>query len=534
MSHPALTGRGKSAALHQPKLGVEALEDRRVPATLVGLTANGMLATFDSATPTTITRQVAVSGLRGGDQLIGIDYRPATGQLYGVGSGGRIYTLNSVSGVATIRARLAADPADTTSPFTAIQGTVFGVDFNPVPDRLRLVSNTGQNLRINVDTGLVTTDTPLAYGIADTNAGAAPAVVGSAYTNPDNDPVTLTTLYDIDFARDALVIQNPPNDGTLTTVGGLNVDSNRNIGFDIDASNTAYATLSGRNGSNLYTVNLATGAATVVGRVGASGPLLDVAVALPTEPVFAVTASNNLIGFNAPRPDVLTSKVAITGLRPGEVITAIDFRPATGRLYGLGTTGRVYSILPTTGVATRVFLMPDPADTSSPFTAFQGASFGFDFNPVVDRLRVVSDADQNSRVNIDAQTVTTDTALAFAAADTNNGANPNVIAAAYTNNVVGATSTTLFGIDSALDVLLTQAPPNDGTLNTVGSLGINVDTAGGFDISANGTAYAAFTVVGGTSSGFYTINLTTGAATLRGTIAGGELVVGLAVARPTV
>ena len=120
----------------------------------------------------------------------------------------------------------------------------------------------------------------------------------------------------------------------------------------------------------------------------------------------------------------------------------------------------------------------------------------------------------------------TDDPLAYAGGDPNNGANPNIVSSAYSNNFFGAPSTVLYNIDASLDILVTQSPPNNGTLNTIGALGVNTSDIAGFDISgSSGIAYAALEN-GGTSS-LYTINLTTGAATLVGAIGSGLSVNGL-------
>ena len=125
------------------------------PGDTFGLTSANRLVTFNRAAPAVRTA-VAITGLQSGEQLLGIDLRPGgmpAGELYALGSTGRVYTINITSGAATQKSQLAADSADATNPFTALDGAEFGVDFNPVVDRLRVVSNTGQNLRINVDTG---------------------------------------------------------------------------------------------------------------------------------------------------------------------------------------------------------------------------------------------------------------------------------------------------------------------------------------------------------------------------------------------
>ena len=126
--------------------------------TIVGLVEGNTLVTFDSARPGDLLSALPITGLTGGELILGIDFRPETGQLYGFGHlgapGVRLYIFDPVTGAATLVSTLAlaADPADTTDPYTDVFGTDFGVDFNPVPDRIRLVTDTGQNLRVNPDT----------------------------------------------------------------------------------------------------------------------------------------------------------------------------------------------------------------------------------------------------------------------------------------------------------------------------------------------------------------------------------------------
>jgi hypothetical protein len=242
--------------------------------------------------------------------------------------------------------------------------------------------------------------------------------------------------------------------------------------------------------------------------------------------VYGITSTGNLVQFNSATPGVIAKSVPVTGLQAGETLAGIDFRPATGQLYGLGSGSRLYVIDINTGAATQV-------GSSGAFTV-NGTSFGFDFNPTVDRIRVVSDADQNLRLNpITGGLAAADTALSYAAGDPNATANPNVVGSAYTNNFNGATTTTLYGIDSALDIVVTQNPPNNGTLNTVGPLGVNTTGIVGFDIQTDGggvnSAFASLSPGGGTTSSFYSINLTTGAATLVGSIGSGLSVNDIAV-----
>lgn len=228
---------------------------------------------------------------------------------------------------------------------------------------------------------------------------------------------------------------------------------------------------------------------------------------------------NKLVLFTSSDPGSV-EVVKITGLPRGETLLGIDRRPATGQLYALGKTSRLYTINTETGAATAI--------GSTPFTpALSGTRFGFDFNPTVDRIRIISNTGQNLRAHPDTGAVVfTDGSLAYATGDAGAGSTPDVSGSGYTNSVSPTPlTTTLFNIDARRDTLVSQVPPNDGTLNTVGGLGLNVTNNIGFDIAgSNGVAYASLQkkLKFGKSkrASLYTINLTTGAATLVGPIAG--------------
>lgn len=245
---------------------------------IVGLTLNNEIVRFDSASPSATFGTVAVSGLQAGERLLGIDFRPMTGQLFGLGSDSRMYTINVVTGAAT--------QVGTGQFSTLLNAANYGFDFNPTVDRIRVTGSNGQNLRLNPLTGgVAAVDTNLAYAAGDPNANVTPMVVGSAYTNNFNGATT-TTLYNLDLATGALVTQNPPNNGTLNTVGAIGVSFDMNTGFDISSqTGVAFASLNAGGITRLYTINLATGAATLVGSVGAG--LSDISVFIPSAPSVA-------------------------------------------------------------------------------------------------------------------------------------------------------------------------------------------------------------------------------------------------------
>jgi hypothetical protein len=484
--------RGLIAATLFCVLGVVATP--AVAATAFGLSTANQIVTFDTRTPGTPISAVAITGLQPGESALAIDLRPATGQVYLLGSTSRLYVVTPATGAAVAVG----------APFTpALSGTEFGFDFNPTVDRIRLVSDAGQNLRLNPDTGATVTppDTALNPG--------TPHVVGSAYIN-NVAGATATVLYGIDAATDQLVIQNPPNAGTLGVVGALGVDTADQVGFDITANDgIAYATLTVGGATSLFTINLTTGAATAIGAVS-GGPYRGLAVLGRGVPMVALRGGTELVRFHSATPAAILS-VAITGLQAGETIVGIDMRPANGQLYGVGSSSRLYLLNPITGAATAI-----GGVFSTPLS---GTRFGVDFNPAVDRLRLVSDTEQNLRINPVTGAVVTPVDLALNPAG-------NVVGAAYLNNVDGTAVTTLFDLDSAADQLLVQTPPNNGTLVAVGPVGVDFTSDVGFDISPlDNVAFAALSV-GGVSS-LYTIELGTGAARLIGPIGTGATVNGL-------
>lgn len=219
----------------------------------------------------------------------------------------------------------------------------------------------------------------------------------------------------------------------------------------------------------------------------------------PTQVFYALTTNNALTTYNAKDVRTQTARVNITGLGASETMLGIDFRPATGELYGVSSLSKVYIINIATGAARAV--------SATPFApVLNGTITSIDFNPTVDRLRIVTNRGQNLRLNPETgQVVATDT----------NVGSTSLSGIAYTNSYAGATSTVLYDIDPTAGKLYKQDPPNEGTLVSVGNLGVDLGINVDLNISADGANALAIGKVGD-STKLYTISLSTGKATLAG------------------
>ena len=541
---------------------------------------NNSLVAIDIANPTQLSPPLAITGVNVGDTLVGIDFRPNNGFLYGLGfnSGAgtvQLYAISHRTGVAT--------PVGATGTFVdaggnpvPIAGTSFGFDFNPSVDRIRVFNNVGQNFRINPNTGaFVDGDLGGAAGsVAGLNMdgainGATTSLDGAAYTNNMPNNGNITTLYTLGAADNAIFIQNPPNAGTQTmsmplTLNGNPLDFTSVNGFDIlpgvnaPVNNAAvvtgvgFAALSVGGVTSLYSINLVNGVAVQIGTLG-NGTFAVQGLALQGEvvpgglPAIGVTGTS-VVRFNTLTPGTVAMQTVTSGMVGGEVLVGVDWRPQTGQLFALGldvTNGTgsatLYLLDPQAGVATMIGAAGGIANGAGTPIDLDGAtSFGFDFNPTVDRIRVVTNNGVNFRINPNTATVTGDGPINGLPAGST-----GVTGAAYTNSfgqsLTGGVST-LYTLDAASDSLYIQNPPNNGTQTmrlavTLGGVPLDFTAAIGFDIPADvrvnasntaavGRAYAQL-VVGGLSR-LYTIELSTGAATLIGSIgAGGGGLAGL-------
>lgn len=258
------------------------------------------------------------------------------------------------------------------------------------------------------------------------------------------------------------------------------------------------------------------------------------------EMIYAVTNAQQLIQFNAGQPQVLLSSKPLRGLAPQERLLGIDYRVAKGQLYGLGVSGQLYRINTQDGSVSAV-------GTPSALPSEGAQEWGFDFNPTVDRIRVVNDAGFNLRLHPDTGAVVDGNAeqpglqfdgrLAFDAGDVNAGKLVAIVAAGYSYNKRDEKITTNYALEGRQGLLVHQGSkegvqpmisPNSGRLFTVGSLGLGTFERATLDVSdVSNTAYSA--ISRGGSSVWYRIDLETGRATRIGTIGGGAAVVGAAI-----
>lgn len=214
--------------------------------TALGLSGDRTLYRIEAATAT-VTDTLEVAGV---ERLLGIDLRPATGQLIGVTADFEIVEIDPETGEATVLSTMDKD-------LPIIGAAPVIVDFNPMADKLRFMSGR-VNHRVDVDSGAVTVDGRLAFDEMDMHAGEPPAIAAAAYVNSFGQP-DATAMYDIDSTIVALIQQVSPNDGTLAAIGKLGIDPSETYAFDIatDAAGTNTAWLVA--GGALHTVSLEDG-----------------------------------------------------------------------------------------------------------------------------------------------------------------------------------------------------------------------------------------------------------------------------------
>ena len=251
---------------------------------LFGLTTQNWVTVFDSATPGDTIGGGAVTGLQTNDVLVAMDYQPATGNVLLLGSQSNVYQLNSTNG-----ADFSATLLNTLDP--TLVGTSMAFDFNPAfmsGAFARIISDTNDNRVIGGADGMYlppVEKTDVFYAAGDANEGADPNIAGIAYDS-NIAGATSTQQYGIDASLSILTtVAN--NAGTLETVGGLGIAGSitNELGFDISgATGTAYASIQTGPNSQLYTVDLGTGSASIVGQIGSGDLIRDITTVPVPEP----------------------------------------------------------------------------------------------------------------------------------------------------------------------------------------------------------------------------------------------------------
>ena len=536
-----------------------------------GVTASNQFISFDSDNPGVIRSVMGLSGVTAGQTLVGTDFRPNTGELFGLGydasaaapaNNSQVYTINTATGAAT--AVGSAIRLELGGPMDQI---VF--DFNPTVDRIRVEGTNDNNYRLNPNNGaLAATDGMLAYAAGDLGAGQNPNVGTAAYTNSFVG-ATSTALFTLDHVLGYVSQQNPANAGVLLnsrvltgvngtpgggTSGAISPINDLDVYYNgMTNMNTAFlaaAAAATPNTSRFFSLGMLGAAsanqqATDLGMIGLGISVRDISVTLaPTSTVamnpgpvtgqlvYAV-AGGVLISFDSNNPGVIRSVVDVTGLTAGQTIAGLDFRPANGDLnvFGYNPTtqmGQLYTLNINTGVLT--------ATGSAGMTPLgsDASAIAFDFNPTIDRIRLVSGSNQtNIVINPNDGTFNQVTSLFYS--PNPGGSPPAASAVAYTNSLGTATSTQLYGYDQARNTLITIAN-SAGTSAIVGSSGITVNQAGGvdFDIftdpaTSNNSAFASASTGSGTNDNLYSVNLASGAFSLLGQVGNGSNLSGLAV-----
>lgn len=254
--------------------------------------SGGKLIRFEANSPGVVT---TIGTLKA--DIVGLDFRASDGQLYGyaakLGVGkDAVYRINTTTAALTMVTQSAPSMAT----------AVLGVDFDPVRDRLRVITDLGENHQVDPVSLTTLVDTRFSYVAGDEFAGGFPLLLDIGYAADG-------TLYGIDYLRDTLVRFEDPDAGTLRTIGKLGINTDRFTSFDIatvGGTTVAYASLGPsfdpRVANALFTVDLTTGAASRIGTFGASGvngiAVAPTAVAAPEPAAFPLL----LLGLVMLRP----------------------------------------------------------------------------------------------------------------------------------------------------------------------------------------------------------------------------------------
>jgi hypothetical protein len=470
--------------------------------------ASNTLYRFDTGDPTNPIAPTLIGPITGfagvGEGLSGMDFRPATGQLYALGTQGHLYLLDPVTAELQILATLNAP---------GLAGSR-AMDVDPRADKLRIISYTGANFLVDLSTFTVTTQTAVpgmnGGGLADLAFG--PNVRGATGSTIVAIDAVADVLYQIGNISDSN--GSSQASGTKTTIGSLGINVGANVGFDMVAnSNLAYLLAMVNGTAGLYRVSLTTGAATLVSTFPGMVGVRALAVYSQRQRIYAVTANNKLVtvdSHNASHAAANTPSVPVSfsGLQPNEQIIAIDVRPSTGVLYGFTDTSRLYTIAEPQGPQQSTVQATFVAAVAAPNDGF----VGMDFSPTTDRLWITNNASQTFVVNPTTGAVVT----------SSTAQNRRFVGLASTESVPGAAISRLLAIDATTHELVTMTPNLIQAVTTV-NLPITAIYPQGFDISPlDNAAFFSYSIQGQPESVLYALDTRAGGLLILGKIYSSE------------
>lgn len=507
--------------------------------------SNNILYSIDPVSPSRILDQIGISNIISGQELIGMDYRPSNGLLYALGYNNstktaRLYTINTQSGKAS---------AIIGSNISIDLQTPVAFDFNPTSERIRLIDAKQQSFILDPNNGgIAKSGLTVAYAATDSNAGKTAFIGSCAYTNSFTASSS-TKLYGYDDSLNVFCSITIEANGNLTahTLGG-------NTGFlknltdkttDIDIyyhpikkTNTAYFIANPGNASNdnLFLVDLKTGKASLIGGIGSGMPVQDLAIVIERktpvvngELIYGLTNNNDLLTFYSEDPSALVKFITMSGLLPNEQIVGMDFRPKDLALYGLGMkpgsdTAHLYKV----NFTSSTWQLVNSNIIKVSADRINEDIIGFDFDPISQKARIVSGSKVNIVLNVDSVTVSsTDNGLHFP----DPFQSVTVYTCAYTNSYsTPASTTSLYTLDQATTSLALCDTPQNGLLNTIGSL--KLDTTGVVLLSSDmdivyepklkkNLGFMTAFLSSDTTSRFFTIDMDNGTSQSKGSIGNG-------------
>jgi hypothetical protein len=509
-----MLAKSRARGLRVPIHSIEMLEERRLFTTIVALERGKTLMAIDTVSLDEINAKVNISGLLKHETLTQIDFQASTGNLYGLSSTNRIYRINGTTGRATnvMIDGLPLDPAPV--------GTNVSLNMDDV-EEVRIVSDSGFHATYSFNSSRLvqpgTLHLSLIYGVGDPAFGQVPDITGIA--NSGNFAGGTKTLFGIDRARSTVVrfgsfggTPDSPNTGLLTTTGSLGVSWSNPTSFDIQTNPTTTVdtfylsySIDPRDRPFLYTTT-ETGGLTTLGQFGRrKREVTDFAVVPFGTPiigtdnkVFQIFDSNlpNVPFFTSPR---------IVGLGHGEKIQFLAREPVSNQVFGMLNTRETYSADLNTGVLTRLGQL----DT----TLFnRKAVFSGDFDPSSGALRMFTNFGDNFRMTASGAVLGIDTPLNSATLPNFQRDFPTIFTPAFSHNIGGSMTSTLFAIDTRLNGLVTIGSPgitdssSTGIVNQVLPFDFKIKSTLGFEINTNSTtlldkAYFSFKGKGGSYLG---------------------------------